>query len=108
MQILPIHYVLCFLGILIYIILSMLKVQRNHPENFSAVVWLKDNWLSVILAIITAIALMLSADELVGEFKMPPNTLKLFSLLIGYGANSIFRMLLNIYSPKNIKLKGKQ
>lgn len=101
-----IHYVLAFLGLAIYLVTSLIKAGRTHKEDFNYRVWFKDNILSLVLSVLSVVALMISIDELVKLPVIPEQIkglIKIVSIVIGYANFSLIKKVLDIAIPKKLK-----
>ena len=103
-----IHYILAFLGLLLYFLTSILKAKRTHKQDFNLDVWLQDNFVSLLASIISVLVLMLSADDFINFNLIPKQfsgALKLISVMFGYFNFSILKKLFDIWRPKKLRKK---
>tara|TARA_R110002020_G_scaffold309888_3_gene525780 strand:- start:2856 stop:3185 length:330 start_codon:yes stop_codon:yes gene_type:complete len=98
------YIVLATLGMLLHIIM---KIQnRTKKEKFSIKVFFSDkmNWVRIVLAVISTVALLLMSDDLTNMFGITLDdgspAKSLFAFGAGYLNHSLVRNILKVFKKK--------
>lgn len=96
------NYVLTFLGFTLFIVLGMIKTKNKHVgKKFDPIRYLKDEVLTLIASVISAIAITLMLPE-IGHILAPDFAEfgKVISFAGGYLNYSVINQLVNSVIPK--------
>jgi lipopolysaccharide export LptBFGC system permease protein LptF len=103
MKNLEIEYILlAFLGVLIHILINVLnRKNKNIPFSFSYFVTDVDNWIRMILSVLSILSLLLMSDSLSEIFGVTLSdgspAKDVFAFITGYLNHSLIRNVLKIF-----------
>ena len=94
------NFVLVLVGLLIYILIKLVKIQKKKKDKFDIRIYLKENYLQLILCSMTAFTVMFFADNfsegiLDIHIHEDSNYYQIFALAAGFNNQVLFNELMN-------------
>lgn len=104
MNITWIHYGIAFLAILLHI-LTKLESKRKGGNNIMFSVFVTNNWINVVISIISTVVLFLVLDDLI-VIANPPNAVvtwgsKILAFMIGWFNYSFLRHIIGMFKKQS-------
>jgi len=94
------QWFLAFLGTIIHILVRWNKARLTKRNKFSFKLWLEENLLSTIISLLSLIAIIIVAKDMLNMGELPLMWRNLICFSAGYNTDSVFKnMIVN---------KGKQ
>jgi|GEM_PF-3896733 len=101
----PTNIVLVVLGVLIHALI--LVQQRRSASKISIKYWLKNNWVSSVMGLLSAIALLMMADDVISLMGIQAvdggSFYKIYAFIVGYSGNSIIKHVIGMFGRAKAK-----
>ena len=97
------NIVLAILGMVIYVLMKLSKIQVVRKEKFSFRYWFRRNWINTALSICSCAAILLMLDDIVVFLGISVQDERFYSLtafMAGYLNQSFFRNLESSFSKR--------
>ena len=98
MHLTPLNFTLVVTGLVIYILIKLVKIQKKRPEQFDIRVYFKHNYIQIILSTICAFVVMYFANLFTDAIKVHVHHdsyfYELFALAAGYNNPALLNDLM--------------
>ena len=97
-----INFTLTGLGLLLYILMGLWKSKRSHKQDFNTLIWFQDNYISILIAIVSAVSLDLMIEPEITLLKLPDFIIAVY-FANGYLNVSFVKKIFDIFRPKKLR-----